>query len=290
MELRGCYTALVTPFADGAVCYDTLKELVEKQIAAGVDGLVPVGTTGESPTLSMSEHCRVIETVIEAADKRCQIIAGTGGNSTQEALELTKFALEAGADGTLQVTPYYNKPSDEGLYQHFVKIADLGLPIVLYNVPGRSSLALSLDLVERLAAHDNIVAIKEAAGSSDRVSQILSRCDLTVVSGDDALTLPMISLGGKGVISVASNLVPDRVRESVHLALDDCWEAARAAHYRLYGLYNAMFYETNPIPVKAAMAMCGLIREEYRLPLCSPSDETRTKLRAALVAASVLED
>lgn len=289
MELRGCYTALVTPFANGEVCYETLSRLVEQQIEAGIDGLVPVGTTGESPTLTMSENCRVIETVIETADKRCQIVAGTGGNSTSEALELTEFALKAGADATLQVTPYYNKPSDEGLYQHFAKIADLGLPVVLYNVPGRSSRALPLSLVERLAAHDRIVAIKEAAGSVDRVSQIVSRCDLTVVSGDDALTLPMIALGGAGVISVTSNLVPARVREAVHLALDGCWEAARNAHYQLYGLYNAMFYETNPVPVKAAMAACGMIREEYRLPLCPPTEETRNKLKAAMVAAGVLE-
>ena len=289
MELRGCYTALVTPFANGKVCFTTLRELVEKQIAAGIDGLVPVGTTGESPTLAMDEHQKVISTVIEAANGRCKVIAGTGANATDEAIELTRFAQKAGADATLQVTPYYNKPTDEGLFQHFSAVADIGLPVMLYNVPGRSAVALSIALIERLAAHEKIVAVKEAAGSVDRVSQIKSACDLQVLSGDDMLTLPMIALGATGVVSVCSNVAPKQVRDGVHLALDGCWEAARHAHYALYDLFNAMFIETNPVPVKAAMAMLGYIQEEYRLPLCSPSDETRAALRVSLKKAGLLD-
>jgi 4-hydroxy-tetrahydrodipicolinate synthase len=289
MELRGCYTAIVTPFVDGEVCFTTLRELVEKQIAAGIDGIVPVGTTGESPTLGMDEHRKVISTVIETAAGRCQVVAGTGANATDEAIELTRFAKEAGADATLQVTPYYNKPTDEGLFRHFSAVADIGLPVMLYNVPGRSAVALSIPLIERLSAHESIVAVKEAGGSVDRVSQIKSVCDLNVLSGDDMLTLPMIALGATGVVSVASNVAPARVRESVHLALDGCWEAARQTHYALYNLYNSMFIETNPVPVKAAMAILGDIREEYRLPLCAPSEETREQLRKSLTAAGLLD-
>jgi 4-hydroxy-tetrahydrodipicolinate synthase len=282
MQLHGCYTALVTPFADGAVCYDTLRQLVEEQVAGGVDGIVPVGTTGESPTLDMHEHEKVIGTVIDTVSGRCKVIAGTGGNSTAEALELTRHARDAGADATLQVTPYYNKPTQEGLYRHFAAVAELGLPVMLYNVPGRSGVPIDVATVARLASVDNIVAVKEAGGSADRVSDILSRCDITVLSGDDPLTLPMMVLGAKGVVSVASNLLPGEVTRCVHLALEGNFEAARAEHYKLYELYKTFFIETNPIPIKTAMALTGKVNEEFRLPLSPISAGNRQTLIDAL--------
>jgi len=288
MELKGCYTALVTPFRHGQIDETALSALVEEQIAAGVDGLVPVGTTGESPTLDFAEHSRVIKLVIAAARGRCCIIAGTGANSTAEAIELTRHAAKAGANATLQVTPYYNKPTAEGLYRHFATVADEGgLPVVLYNVPGRTGKEIDLKTVKRLAAHPNVVAIKEAGGSADRVSQILDCCKITVLSGDDALTLPMMVLGAKGVISVVSNLMPAEVRELVHLALAGEWDKARQLHYRLYPLFRDAFVETNPIPIKAALAMVGKIAEEYRLPLCPMSDANREVLKAGMRAAGV---
>jgi len=278
MELSGCFTALVTPFAQGKVDYVALRALVERQIAGGVAGIVPVGTTGESPTLDFEEHEKVIETVIEAANKRCLIIAGTGANATDEALQLTRHAKAAGADATLQVTPYYNKPTQEGLYRHFSAVADIGLPVVLYNVPGRAGQEIALPTVVRLAQHPAVVAIKEAAGSADRVSMIRNACDLTVLSGDDSLTLPMMVLGARGIISVASNVIPAEVQQLAQFALDGKYAEARALHYKLYDFFNACFYETNPIPVKAALVELGLIQEEYRLPLCPMAEANRAKL------------
>lgn len=289
MHLQGAYTAIVTPFNQGHVDFAKLRDLVERQIAAGIAGIVPVGTTGESPTLSVEEHHRVIETVITAANGRCQIIAGTGGNATDEAIELTHHAKAAGADATLQVTPYYNKPTQEGLYRHFSAVADqCGLPVVLYNIPGRSGVPIEIDTIRRLAANPNIVAVKEAAGSVDRVSAIRDACDLAVLSGDDALTLPMLAVGGSGVISVAANLIPERVR-----ALCDAWFAGNAAeatrlHAALYPVFRDLFLETNPIPIKAAMAMAELIAEEYRLPLCPMSTKNRDALAATLRRAGIL--
>ena len=206
MELKGLYTALVTPFDNGSVDFEKIKELVDIQVEAGVDGIVPMGTTGESPTIPTHEHLKIIETVIERANGRCKIVAGTGANATYEAVEQTINAKKMGADGSLQVTPYYNKPTQEGLYRHFSKVADVGLPIVLYNVPGRSALAIEIDTIVRLSSHPCVVAVKEAGGSVDRVSEIHSACGITVLSGDDALTVPMMSVGAKGVISVASNI------------------------------------------------------------------------------------
>ena len=289
MQLQGCYTAIVTPFRNGEVDYPAFKALVEEQIAGGVAGLVPVGTTGESPTLSHREHNELIGKCVEYVNGRCLVIAGTGANSTAEALELTKHAATAGADATLQVTPYYNKPSSEGLYRHFSLIADQGgLPVVLYNVPGRAGRDIDLKTVQRLSANPNIVAIKEAGGSVDRVSQILEVCpDFTVLSGDDSLTLPMMSLGARGIISVASNLVPAAVSAMVGCALRGEWEQARAWHYKLYPLFRDLFVETNPIPIKAAMAMTGKIAEEYRLPLCEMSDANRAVLKAAMQKVGV---
>jgi len=288
MQLQGTYTALVTPFRNGQVDWDALRQLVEEQIAAGIDGLVPVGTTGESPTLDYEEHIKVIEVVIATARRRCLIIAGTGANSTAEALELTARAAKLGADATLQVTPYYNKPSSEGLYRHFAKIADDGgLPVVLYNVPGRSAREIEVKTVQRLATHPNIIALKEAGGSADRVSQILSGCNLTILSGDDSLTLPMMVLGAKGIISVASNVLPRETGDMVRAALAGDWVTARQCHYRLYPLFRDLFIETNPVPVKAALAMQGKIAEEYRLPLCPMSDANRAVLRDSMTKVGI---
>ena len=279
----GTYTALVTPFnRDGSVDYVKLRALVEWQIAEGVDGVVPVGTTGESPTLEYDEHHRVIEEVAQAAAGRIKVIAGTGANSTAEALMLTREALAQGVDGTLQVCPYYNKPNQEGLYRHFSTIADLGLPVVLYNIPGRSGREIAVETVARLAGHGKIVAIKEAGGSVERVSAILDACGLTVLSGDDMLTLPMMSVGAQGVVSVASNLVPRLVGDLVRAATRGDLAAAGCLQARLYHLFRDLFIDTNPVPVKCAMAMTGRIEEVYRLPLCETSDKVRQQLRQTL--------
>ncbi len=288
MELAGCHTALVTPFRTGKVDYPALKDLIEFQIAAGIDGLVPVGTTGESPTLDFGEHRQVIEFVVSTAAKRCLVIAGSGANSTAEAIELTRHAARVGADATLQVTPYYNKPTAEGLYRHFAAVADeCGLPVVMYNVPSRTGKEIPVSVVARLAAHPRIAAIKEAGGSVDRVSAILAECDIPVLSGDDTLTLPMMAVGAKGVISVASNVIPREVRELVHDALERRWESARKTHRRLYPFFRDLFIETNPIPVKAALAMAGRIAEEYRLPLCEMGAASRQTLQASMRLAGI---
>lgn len=286
---EGTYTAIVTPFEkSGKVDFPRFRELIEMQIAGGVTGIVPVGTTGESPTLDYDEHNKVIEAAISVARKRIKIIAGTGANSTAEAIELTRHARDAGADGTLQVTPYYNKPNRDGLVRHFSAVADLGLPVVLYNVPGRTGKEIPIDVVVEMAKHPQVVAIKEAAGSADRVSQILSQCKLEVLSGDDALTLPMMVLGGVGVISVASNIIPAEVSRMVSAALAGRWEEARRLHYQYYRVFNDLFIDTNPVPVKAALAMMGKIEENYRLPLCAMTDALRGKLKQTLSVAGIV--
>jgi len=280
---EGSYTAIVTPFrADGSIDFEALDRHVEFQIEGGVTGLVPVGTTGESPTLNFDDHHAVIERVIKTADKRVKVIAGTGGNSTDEALELTAHARDAGADGTLQVTPYYNKPTDRGLTDHFAAVADLGLPVMLYNVPGRSGIQIPLDVVVELAAHEHVVAVKEAAGSVARVSQILDRCEIDVLSGDDPLTLPMMIVGAVGVVSVASNVVPAVVANMVKFASLNMWQDAAAIHREYYGLFSGLFMETNPIPVKTALAMMGHMEESFRLPMCPLTNDSRVKLRGLL--------
>jgi 4-hydroxy-tetrahydrodipicolinate synthase len=288
MELAGCYTALVTPFRQGQVDYAALKDLIEAQIAAGVDGLVPVGTTGESPTLDFDEHRSVIEFVVEAVHGRRAVIAGSGANSTAEAIALTRHAAAVGADATLQVTPYYNKPTAEGLYRHFSAVADeCGLPVVLYNVPGRTGKEIPVSIIARLAASPRIVAVKEAGGSVERVSHILSECQITVLSGDDMLTLPMMAVGAMGVISVASNVIPAEVSAMVHAALQERWPDARRAHQNLFPFFRDLFVETNPIPVKAALAILGRIAEEYRLPLCDISPANRQVLLASMRRAGI---
>jgi 4-hydroxy-tetrahydrodipicolinate synthase len=288
MELQGCFTAIVTPFRNGAVDWEALAGLLERQLQAGVDGIVPVGTTGESPTLDFEEHRKVIEFVAEKVDHRCLVIAGTGGNSTAEAVELTKYAAALGVDATLQVTPYYNKPTAEGLYRHFATVADEAqLPVVLYNVPGRTAREIPLEVIRRLAGHPLVAAVKEAGGSVDRVSAILAEADIAVLSGDDSLTLPMMAVGAGGVISVASNVVPERVMEMVHAALAGEFERARIIHSMLYPLFRDLFVETNPIPVKAALARLGCIAEEYRLPLCEMSAEHKQQLVESMRKAQI---
>ncbi len=283
MKLQGVYTALVTPFRDGKVDYETLAALVERQIAAGVAGMIPVGTTGESPTVNVEEHLEIIRFVAEKANRRCQIIAGTGANSTEEAIRLTKAVEDMPVDATLQVTPYYNKPSSEGLYRHFVATAECTkLPIILYNVPGRTGKEIPLDVVKRLASHPQVAAIKEAGGSVERVNAIRNMCDLTVLSGDDSLALPMMSVGATGVISVLSNVAPAPYVEMCRLALANDFAAAYEIHKRFYPLAHDLFLEANPIPVKAALADMGLIAEEYRLPLCEMGAANREILRATL--------
>ena len=289
LELKGVYTAMVTPFANGKVDYAALKDLVEAQIAGKVAGLIPVGTTGESPTLDCDEHLEVIAKVIEYANKRCQIIAGTGANCTEEAVKLSCEAKKLGADATLQVTPYYNKPTPEGLYRHFSTVAEKSeLPIVLYNVPGRAGVPIPVDTVIRLAANPLVVAIKEAGGSVDRVSDICNRCDLTVLSGDDSLTLPMMSVGAAGIISVASNLIPAELTEMVDLALKGDFQSAAKLHHKYYRLFVNLFIESNPIPVKAAMEMMGMMKAEYRLPLCEMTAAHLETLTATLKKCGAL--
>lgn len=290
LKLKGVFSALVTPFnADGSVDYGALRALIQWQIAEGVAGVSPVGTTGESPTLNPADHLRVIEATVEAVAGKAKIIAGTGANSTEEAIHLTKEIVGLGVDATLQVTPYYNKPNAEGLYRHFAAVADLGVPVVLYNVPGRSAKEIPLDVVARLAKHPNVCAVKEAAGSVDRVSAIKHLCpDFTVLSGDDSLTLPMISVGAEGVISVCSNIIPRAMSEMVNLALAGDFVKARTYHEKYYALFRDMFCDTNPIPVKAALALMGKIQPVYRLPLCEPSAANQEKIRACLAELALI--
>ena len=289
MNLQGVYTALVTPFRNGKVDYEAFKALLERQIAGKVAGVVPVGTTGESPTLSMEEHTEVIARTVEIVNGRCQVIAGSGANSTEEAIHLTLEAKAAGADASLQVTPYYNKPTQEGIYRHFSVIAEKSqLPVVLYNVPGRAGVPIAVETIARLADNPLMVAVKEAGGSVDRVSAIKDLCDITVLSGDDSLTLPMMSVGATGIISVASNLIPGELSEMVDLALKGDFASALKYHKKYYALFRDLFIESNPIPVKAAMAQREEIAPEYRLPLCEMSAAHLDTLKATLKKCGVL--
>lgn len=289
MLFQGVYTALVTPFKNGRIDWKAFETLLENQVAGKVAGVVPVGTTGESPTLSNEEHIQVIARTVEIINGRCQVIAGTGANSTEEAIYLTREAKAAGADASLQVTPYYNKPTQEGIYRHFTTIADqTGLPVVLYNVPGRAGVPIATDTIARLSAHPLMVAVKEAGGSVDRVSEILDLCDITVLSGDDSLTLPMISVGAKGIISVASNLIPGELTAMVDAALAGDFKTALEAHRKYYPLFRNLFIESNPIPVKAAMGMTGAITPEYRLPLCEMSAPHAEVLKKTLQDCGIL--
>ncbi len=281
--LHGAHTAIITPFdSTGAVDYKIFRDLIEFQINDGIDGIVPVGTTGESPTLNSAEHMKVISETVRIVNGRALVIAGTGANSTAEAVELTKEAKAIGVDATLQVTPYYNKPNQEGLYRHFSTVADLGLPVVLYNVPGRSSREIAIETVARLAEHPNVVAVKEAGGDVARVKQTLDACEIEVLSGDDALAVPMMRDGAVGLISVASNVIPGVIATMVHTALRGQWDAAQLLHDEYIDLFDGMFIDTNPIPVKAALAMMGKTEEVYRLPMCEMSDADKEMLRTIL--------
>ena len=286
---RGSMVAIVTPFSEGEVDYETLGRLIDFQIENGTDVIVPCGTTGESPTLSHEEHDRVVEFTVEKVNQRVKVIAGAGSNSTREALRLTAHAQAVGADGALVITPYYNKPTQKGMIEHYGKLArETDIPLVLYNVPGRTGVKLEPETIAELSAIDNIVAVKEACGSVDQVNKILNLCDITVISGDDSLTLPMIAVGGEGVISVAANIVPGAVSRMVHSALEGKWDEARKGHYYLYSLFQMMSIETNPIPVKTALAMIGRVREEFRLPLCGLSPSHRAELEELLERYSLL--
>lgn len=283
----GTYTAIVTPFRDGAVAYDELKKFVHFQIKGGISGLVPVGTTGESPTVSHEEHLDVIRCTIDAARGRVPVIAGTGSNSTREAIDMTEAADAAGADAFLLVAPYYNRPTQEGLFRHFSAIAEVtDKPIVLYSIPGRCGVEISVKVIERLRAkYAHVAHIKEAGGSVDRVDQIVSALgkDMTVLSGDDSLTLPFMSVGAKGVISVASNLYPRQVSQLVRHALAEDYVKARAMHRKLYPAFKAIFIESNPAPIKFALAQAGIIgSDEVRPPLSELTEESRKTLSAVL--------
>lgn len=291
MKLSGTITAMITPFdAKGEVDYGKLKAIVEEQVAAGVEGICAVGTTGESPTLSHEEHHKVIEKTIEFANGKVTIVAGTGANSTSEAISLTKAVIDAGgADASLQVTPYYNKPNAEGLYRHFMTVADLGLPVILYNVPGRAGREIPLDVVARLASHPNVVAIKEAAGSVDRVSAIKNMLpDFTVLSGDDSLAVPMISVGAEGVISVASNVIPKEMGDMVRFAMEGDYVKAREYHNKYYKLFRDLFIDVNPVMVKEALALMGKIDRVFRLPLCETTDGNLERMKATLAGVGLI--
>ena len=292
-SFQGSIVALVTPFRDARVDEAKLRELVELHVRNGTDAIVPCGTTGESPTLSHEEHKRVVEGVIEAARGRIQVIAGTGSNATAEAIDLTVHAKKAGADGALLVSPYYNKPTQQGLYEHFKAVAEAAdLPIVVYNIQGRTAVNVETDTLARLARDcRNIVGVKEASGSLEQMTQVILACgpDFTVLSGDDTLTLPLMAVGGRGVISVIANIVPKETAEMTHAALEGDWKRARELHLKLFPLSKAMFIETNPIPVKEAMAMMGLIQPEFRLPLCRMAESNRERLKKVLTQFGLLK-
>jgi len=286
----GAMVAIVTPFHDGKVDFETLDELVDFQLENGIDAIVPVGTTGESPTLTHEEHKQVIERVVKRVAGATRVIAGAGSNSTAEAIELTAYAKKVGADATLQVCPYYNKPTQEGFYQHFKAIADeVDLPIVLYNIPGRCGAGMTPETIARLDELENIVAIKEATGSLDQASEIAMRCDITILSGDDSLTLPLASVGGKGVISVVANIVPADVKAMTALIREGDLVKARQWHRKLFALSkNMLTLATNPIPIKAAMAMLDMCSDELRLPMTPLEPAKKTALKQTLTDYGLL--
>lgn len=279
---QGSYVALVTPFKNNEVDEEKLREIVEFQIEQGTNGIVPCGCTGEAAVLTHEEQKRVIKIVIEAANKRVLVIAGTGSNSTAEAYDLTKYAKENGADAVLVITPYYNKPTPEGQFRHYAKLAEINIPIVLYNVPSRTGISMLPETIARLSQIKNIVAIKEASGSLDQISKIFSLCNITVLSGDDSLILPIMSVGGKGVISVVANIVPDKIAQMTSFFLNGDIQKAKEMHSKIFSLCKAMFIETNPIPVKTAMKLMGRLNGELRLPLCEMQPKNEEKLKKIL--------
>lgn len=292
MRIEGTYTALVTPFRDGSdhpIDWDALDALVDAQIAAGVAGLVPCGTTGESPTLSHEEHREVIERTVARVARRAQVIAGAGSNSTREAIELAQHAQRSGADAAMVVVPYYNRPSQEGLLRHFVEVArSVQIPIVVYNIPGRTGIDLAPETLVRVATEaPNVVAVKEATGNVVRAQKLACMCErLTILSGDDALTLAMIAVGARGVVSVTSNVFPAEVARATRLAMGGDFDAARRAHFALMPVHDAMFLDANPAPVKAALALTHAMRPIVRSPLCPVSEAVRSAIAAAVDAYS----
>lgn len=288
----GAYTALITPFnEDGSVDFDAFRDLIEDQIKQGISGILPVGTTGESPTLSHKENLKVVEEAIKIAAGRVPVIAGTGSNSTSEAIEMTKIAKEMGADASLQVVPYYNKPTQEGIFQHFTAIADeCDMPIIVYNIKGRSGVNVETDTLMRLAEHKNIVGVKEASGDLAQMMDVINRKpkDFCVLVGDDNIIFPFVALGGDGVISVISNILPGKVEKLIDLTKEGKLDEARELHYELLPLCKGMFIETSPIPVKCALSMLGKCKETYRLPLCRGKESTREEVKKLLGEAGLL--
>jgi len=294
MSFRGTYTALITPFRDGKVDRAAFQALIERQIAAGIDGVVPVGTTGESPTVDRDEHIEVIRLAVESAAGRCRVIAGTGANATAEAIELTEAAEKLGANATLQVCPYYNKPSQEGLYRHFKAVAGAtSLPVMLYSVPGRSGVEIGVETTARLAADcPNVTSIKEAGGSVERVNQLVQALpdDFAILSGDDPLTLPFIACGASGLVSVTANLAPDVMARLVRACLNGSFDEALELQKQYYPLFRAMMsLDTNPVPVKEAIALQGHCSHEFRLPLAPLDADRRAELRQVLERYSLLD-
>ena len=283
---RGAFVAIVTPFTDGRVDEQALVDLIEFHIANGTHGIVPCGTTGESATMSHDEHHRVVELTVKTVNGRVPVLAGSGSNSTSEAIDLTRYARQAGADGALMVSPYYNKPSQEGLYQHYKTVAEtVDIPIILYNVPSRTSSNILPETVARLAGVDNIVGIKEASGDLNQISEVIRLCpdDFAVMSGDDFTSMPTVMLGATGVISVTSNVAPKDMAQMMDAALVGDLATARSLHYKLFPLMQAMFYDTNPVPAKKSLELMGKIKSGTpRLPLCPMNDETLVRLKAAL--------
>ena len=289
---KGVFTALVTPFRNNRIDEEALRNLIEDQIAGGVSGIVPCGTTGESATLTHDEHKKVIEISLDCAKGRIPVIAGTGSNSTVETIELTKHARDAGADAALLITPYYNKPEQEGLYMHYKAVAEaVDLPLILYNVPGRTAVNLLPQTVERLSRLGNIAGIKEATANMEQISWLKRLCgeNFSLLSGDDATVLPFMSIGGHGVISVLSNVAPGDMSALVHACLEGDMDEARKLHYRLLPLANVLFSETNPIPVKAALHLTGSISDEIRLPLTSLSGEKLDELSTCLQELGLIQ-
>lgn len=287
----GAFTAIVTPFKNGDVDEQALVRLIRFGIDGGISGFVPCGTTGESPTLSHDEHNRVVEVTVKEVAGQVKVIAGTGSNSTAEAVGLSRHAKKVGADGVLLVSPYYNKPTQEGLYQHFKTIAEAAdVPVVLYNIAGRTAVNVENATMERLSKVPNIVGVKEASGNILQMSEVIRLCgsNFDVLSGDDQMTFPLMALGGKGVISVVTNLVPDRMSSLVKYMLEGDLEKARAVHFDIFELCQAMFLETNPIPVKAALGLMGRIETEYRLPLCPLAPANLEKLKSVLTKQGVI--
>ncbi len=283
----GVYTALITPFnEDGTIDFESYRALIHNQIKEGISGLLPVGTTGESPTLTHEENLQVVEEAIKIADGKIPVVAGTGSNSTKEAIDMTKIAVSMGANASLQVTPYYNKPTQEGIYRHFMTIADeCDIPLLIYNIKGRCGVNIETETLLRMAKHENIVGVKEASGDIGQMMDVIqNRPDnFSVMVGDDNIAFPLTALGGDGVVSVVSNIIPGKMEKLIRLTKENKIDEARKIHYEILPLCKGMFLETNPIPVKSALSLMGMCKEVYRLPLCNPTNEHRDILKKLLI-------